>query len=144
MRDVVVLTFEVVWLLALVLAVVIGLLTRHPGGRRLLRRWVRFPTFVWCEAERTVAWPVLATAIREEFARLHGVLPRWEWSFLPRFFVVRIVADARDDPTGTAVTVRAATLLQTKTIEEAADRLTAAFGRTGGDGQAPNEAGPAT
>jgi hypothetical protein len=129
MRDVVTLAFELVWLITLLLAVAVGLLSRQAGGRRLLRRWVRFPTFVWCEAEGRLERPADRAAIEETLKRLHASLPKSERSLVPRFVVVRIAESEAAESGNSVVTVRAATLLQAKTQEEAAERLAAAFVR---------------
>jgi hypothetical protein len=129
MRDVVTLAFELVWLITLVMAVAVGLLSRRASGRRLLRRWFRFPTFVWCEAEGRLEEPADAGSIDETLNRLHASLPRSERSLVPRFVFVRIAEGKAAETGHPVVTVRAATLLQAKTQEEAAGRLAEALGR---------------
>jgi hypothetical protein len=123
MRDVVTLAFELVWLIMLVVAVAVGVMSRRPGGRRLLRRWFRFPTFVWCEVEDRLDAPDDARRIEEVMARLRQRLPRSERSLIPRLIVVRIVEGGNANSGKRVVTIRAATLLQEKTPARAAERL---------------------
>jgi hypothetical protein len=130
MREVVTLAFELVWLITLVVAVAVGLMSRRPGGRKVLRRWFRFPTFVWCEAEGRLEKPADPDAIEETLNRLRALLPKSERTLVPRFVFVTIAEGGAGEAGQQMVTVRAATLLQAKTQEEAAERLAAAFGRT--------------
>jgi hypothetical protein len=129
MRDVVTLAFEPVWLVTLVLAVAVGLLSRRAGGRRLLRRWFRFPTFVWCEAEGRLEEPADGGSIEETLNRLQASLPRSERSLVPRFVVVRIAEGEGAETDRPVATARAATFLQVKTQEEAAGHLAEALSR---------------
>lgn len=75
--------------------------------------------------------------IEETLNRLRASLPKSERSLVPRFVVVTIADGRGANAEPPMVTVRAATLLQAKTQEEAAGRLAAAFGR----GDQPNPEG---
>jgi hypothetical protein len=130
MRDTVTIAFELVTLLTLLLPTVFALMASRPRGRRLLRRWFRFPTYVWCEAEGTVSRPDDPAAIKDALADLRAALPHPEQSLFPRVFVVRVVEPAGGEATGATVTVRAATLVQSKTAGEAACQLAAALRRS--------------
>jgi hypothetical protein len=128
MRDAITVAFEVFWLLTLVLAVAVGLMGRSTGGRRLLQRWIRFPTFVWCEAVGKLNPSADSAAIEETLDRLRASLPMSKRSLVPRFVTVQILESETGTSGERVVTMRAATLLQTKTTGEASERLAAALG----------------
>lgn len=118
MRDVVSMIFLGFWLIAVLVGISVGLLTRTDAGRRWLRRWIKLPTLIWWETERTVE---RSAEVAAAMADLRVSLPGAKTSLLPRFFVVRVV---EDDAGQAIVRVRAATLLQAKTAAEAAARVT--------------------
>jgi hypothetical protein len=144
MRGMVTLAFEIITLLTLLLPTVVAVIASRPRGRRLLRRLVRFPTFVWCEAEGAIARPGDPAAITDALAGLRAALPRPEGSLFPRVFVVRVVEPAPGEETGATVTVRAATLVQSKTAGEAACQLAAALRRVRPDSETDRPLGTRT
>jgi hypothetical protein len=117
MREAITLTFEVVWLVALVIAVAVGLLARRPAGRRRLRRWIKLPTIIYWETERAMA---PGEDVARVLAELRSSVPGAGRSLLPPFIIVRL---NEDDKGQASVTLRTGTLLQSKTPEEAARRV---------------------
>jgi hypothetical protein len=129
MREAIALAFQVVWLAALLVGVAVALLARRPAGRRRLRRWVKLPTIVYWETERALGPGEDEAAV---LAELRATVPGAGRSLLPPFYLVRL----RQDGTGRAVvTLRAGTLMQAKTPEEAIRRLGEAITRSAGGGE---------
>jgi len=109
--------FQLFWIITLVLAVIVGLLARRPAGRRRLRRWIKLPTFVWWDIERTIHE---ADDVTTAIAELRDSLPGARSSLLPPFCLVHISESANGEH---IITIRAATLMQSKTSAEASTRI---------------------
>jgi hypothetical protein len=125
--------FQLFWLVMVAGAVIVGLLARRPAGRRWLRRWIKLPTIIWWESERAVDPGGDVTGV---LAELRSTVPGAGRTLLPPFYLVRVTEGVEAT---TKVTVRVATLMQSKTATEAASRVTDAlaasadcFGRNGG------------
>jgi hypothetical protein len=113
--------FQLFWLVMVAGAVIVGLLARRPAGRRWLRRWIKLPTIMWWESERAVDSGGDVTGV---LAELRSTVPGAGQALLPPFYLVRVAEDVEGT---TKVTVRAATLMQSKTATEAASRITDAL-----------------
>jgi hypothetical protein len=115
------LVFQLFWLVTVAGAVIVGVLARRPAGRRWLRRWIKLPTIMWWESERAIDTDGDVSGV---LAELRSTVPGAGQTLLPPFYLVRVSEDGEGT---TKVTVRAATLMQSKTASEAASRIAAAL-----------------
>jgi hypothetical protein len=129
MREAITLAVELSWLVVFLVLTVVWLAARRPAGRRWLRRFVRFPTVVWWEAEWALDGPADPAAVEAALEGLWRAVPREEASLAPPIYAVRVAAGVAGE---TLVTVRALGLVQAETCQEAAARVAAALaGRPG-------------